>query len=77
MSKHIEMIISYTVDGEDFQYSDNHGVLIRCANCKWFQCNVGHDGNLAPGVDMYECRHWCGGCDPTDFCSYAERRADG
>lgn len=33
--KHIEMIIDYIVDGEDFQYNDNHGVLIRCRDCKY------------------------------------------
>ena len=47
---------------------------IRCAECKWFQCNMRQDGYLPKGVDEFECRHWCGYCDPTDFCSYAERR---
>lgn len=49
---------------------------IRCAECKWFQCNMRQDGYLPKGVDEFECRHWCGYCDPTDFCSYAERRTD-
>ena len=35
MSKHVEMIIDYTVNGDDFQYNDNHGVLIRCGNCRY------------------------------------------
>ena len=48
--------------------------IIRCAECKWFQCNMRQDGYLPKGVDEFECRHWCGYCDPTDFCSYAERR---
>ena len=47
--------------------------IIRCAECKWFQCNMRPDGTLPKGVDEFECRHWCGGCDPVDFCSYAER----
>lgn len=47
---------------------------IRCAECKWFQCNMRQDGYLPKGVDEFECRHWRGYCDPTDFCSYAERR---
>jgi len=51
--------------------------IIRCAECKWFQCNMRQDGYLPKGVDEFECRHWCGYCDPTDFCSYAERRTDG
>lgn len=33
--KHIEMIIDYVTDGTDFQYNDNHGVLIRCGNCRY------------------------------------------
>lgn len=32
--KHIEMIIDYITDGTDFQYNDNHGVLVRCKDCK-------------------------------------------
>jgi hypothetical protein len=48
--------------------------IIHCADCKWFQCNMRPDGYLPKGVEEYECRHWCGWCDPVDFCSYAERR---
>lgn len=33
--KHIEMIIDYITDGTDFQYNDNHGVLVRCKDCKF------------------------------------------
>ena len=50
--------------------------IIHCADCKWFQCNMRPDGYLPKGVEEYECRHWCGWCDPVDFCSYAERRTD-
>ena len=48
--------------------------IVRCVECKWFQCNMQLDGYLPKGVDEFECRHWCGSCDPTDFCSYAERK---
>ena len=48
--------------------------IIRCGDCKWFQCNMRPDGYLPKGVEEFECRHWCGTCDPTDFCSYGERR---
>lgn len=51
--------------------------IVRCGECKWFQCNMSPDGYLPQGVDEFECRHWCGSCDPTDFCSYAERRTNG
>ena len=50
--------------------------IIRCGECKWFQCNMRMDGYLPKGVDEFECRHWCGSCDPVDFCSHAERRTD-
>lgn len=48
--------------------------VIRCAECKWFQCNMRMDGYLPKGVDEFECRHWCGSCDPVDYCSYGERK---
>lgn len=48
--------------------------VVRCAECKWFQCNMSMDGYLPKGVDEFECRHWCGSCDPVDFCSYGERK---
>ena len=47
---------------------------IHCAECKFFQCNMSGDGYLAKGVPEFECRHWCGEVDPTDYCSFAERR---
>ena len=50
--------------------------IIRCAECKWFQCNMRPDGILPKGVEEFECRHWCGWCDPVDFCSYAERKQE-
>lgn len=68
MSKHVEMIIDYTVVGEDYQYNDNHGVLTRCVDCKYFrtdfyepQCELGsfESGLIDP--------------KPNDYCSRAER----
>ena len=53
--------------------SENVVEVVRCENCKWFQCNMSRDGVLPRGVPEYECRHWCGECDPTDYCSYGER----
>ena len=43
--------------------------VVRCADCKWMQYNMRGDGYLPEGVPEYECRHWCGEVDPTDFCS--------
>ena len=47
--------------------------VVRCADCKWIQNNMRQDGYLPKGVSEWECRHWCGACDPTDFCSYGAR----
>lgn len=38
--KHVEMIIEYItggVNGADYQYNDNHGILTRCKDCKFWQ----------------------------------------
>lgn len=32
-TKHVEMIVDYLVDGDDYMYSDNRGVLVRCRDC--------------------------------------------
>ena len=67
---HVEMIIDYTTDGTDYQYNDNHGILIRCRDCaKWH-------------INCMSCagRH---GCDvmsdytePDFYCGYAVRRTE-
>lgn len=54
--------------------------IVRCGECKHFQCNMRFDGSVPKGADAYECRRGCGGCDPMDYCCYgerAERRTDG
>ena len=68
MSKNVEMIIDYTVVGEDHQYNDNHGLLTRCVDCKYFrtdfdvpQCELG--GLVSGLIDP----------NPDDYCSRAER----
>lgn len=33
---HVEIIIDYAIDGTDFQYSDNHGILVRCRDCEYY-----------------------------------------
>lgn len=47
--------------------------IIYCHECIHFQCNMRFDGFVPKGADAYECRHWCGGCDPMDYCSCGER----
>ena len=65
----LRLAINRVIDTMEGEWID----LIHCADCKWFQCNMPPDGMLPKGVDEYECRHWCGSCDPFDFCSYGER----
>ena len=69
MSKYVEMIISYIVDGDDFQYNDNHGVLIRCKDCKYYVPDMGccdHIGGITYAESVKE----------LDFCSKAEKREE-
>lgn len=64
--KHIEMIIDYVVDGDDFQYNDNHGVLTRCKDCVNFEPIM---------EDIAYCKNgkYTKFTSPDDFCSKAER----
>ena len=64
--KHVEMIIDYVVDGDDFQYSDNHGVLIRCKDCAH---NNAHSDSGNANCELYY-----GMTDQMGFCHMGERR---
>lgn len=50
--------------------------VVRCCDCKHFQVNVSPSGYLPQGVPEWECRYWCRPNDPTDFCSYGEKREE-
>ena len=50
--------------------------VVLCCDCKHFQVNVSPSGYLPQGVPEWECRHWCRPTDPTDFCSYGEKREE-
>lgn len=50
--------------------------VVLCQDCKHFQVNVSPSGYLPQGVPEWECRHWCRPTDPTDFCSYGEKREE-
>lgn len=69
MSKHVEEIIEYIMDGEDFQYFDNHGSLVRCKDCT--HCADDWNGNQP----MFTCELGrCGeSVQPNDYCSYGKR----
>ena len=64
--KHVEMIVDYVVVGEDFQYSDNHGILTRCRDCKHHHYE---NGNI-PYCDRIDYGY---GFNDDDYCSKAER----
>ena len=74
MSKHVEMIIDYIVDGDDFQYNDNHGLLIRCKDCKYlgeFAHYILHEKDK---VERYYCKIYSGYfVDLYDYCSKGVR----
>ncbi len=50
--------------------------VVMCCDCKHFQVNVSPSGYLPQGVPEWECRHWLRPTDPTDFCSYGEKREE-
>lgn len=67
MSQKIEMIISYTTDGSDYQYHDNHGVLTRCKDCSYFGEHEYWEGfaTFCNKLDMQ--------VSDSDYCSFAVR----
>ena len=60
---------------QNFPAADVRPVVL-CCDCKHFQINVSPSGYLPQGVPEGECRHWCRPTDPTDFCSYGEKREE-
>lgn len=75
--KHVEMIVEYLTDGDDFQYFDNHGTITRCRDCIHYSENKSnYEEDELP---VSECmsfdsprRHSI--VYGEDYCSYAERR---
>lgn len=63
--KRVEMIEEYLHDenGGDYIWHDNHGILVRCKDCKHY------DGRPCGIVDWWNAEN--------DYCSRAERRKDG
>lgn len=66
---HVEMIIDYITDGTDFQYSDNHGILTRCRECRHWYTGDGY--NHENGAQCELMHMWMG---PDDYCSYGRRK---
>lgn len=63
--KHVEMIIDYTTDGTDFQYNDNHGILVRCIDCHWYASDRGKCLNYRSQLN--------GEVVAIDYCSRGEK----
>ena len=61
----VEFIESYWTGGElgsDYQWNDNHGELIRCKDCKWYDEQISMCDNC--GLPR----------EQTFFCADGERR---
>ena len=70
----VEFIESYIKVGNDYQWNDNHGELIRCKDCTMFKDSTGHcinprftslENNPVPIV-----REWF-------YCADGKRKTDG
>ena len=71
MAKHVEMINEYLVedDSYDFEFFDNHGLLIRCKDCKHYsQGSLNFNGR---------CK-WHGGFEPDEdwYCADGEKNEE-
>lgn len=71
MNRRIEFIESYRKVGNDYQWSDNHGELVRCKECKHYRdCDLEHP-------DCGWCRRLiCGTVAPDFYCADGEREED-
>ena len=80
MPRKVEFIESYIKVGNDYQWNDNHGELIRCKDCKhqvkeWRTDNRLKDkGYMVCGCDVVgdACGYWALLGQDEDFCSMAE-----
>lgn len=72
IKKHVEMIDDYIIDtespyGMDYQYNDNHGLLIRCCDCK----NSRLSETVVNGKKLY-CPTFCGMVADDFFCGFGK-----
>lgn len=66
MNRKVEFIESYIKVGNDYQWNDNHGELIRCKDCKYYRADAGVCIGFGDGHYVME----------EDFCSNAEREEE-
>ena len=62
MTEKVYMLNSYIMDGDSFLFNDNHGVVVRCDDCRYHDMRM-HRCTLNPG-------EWYG----TEFCSKGQRK---
>ena len=74
--KKVEFIESYVKCGNDYQWNDNHGELIRCKDCMHNVANKKKDPldtTDYSGADIVCDYFMTDGQEPEDFCSHAKR----
>ena len=64
MKRKVEFIESYIKIGNDYQWNDNHGELIRCKDCKYRDEDTANCTRFRK--DWY--------VQSNSFCSWAERK---
>ena len=80
----VEFIESYWTGGEcgsDYKWNDNHGELVRCKDCKYFEIKdfwgEFNGISILGASDQPTCTKW-GGVDcktsPDGYCFIADRR---
>ena len=71
----VEFIESYIRVGNDYQWNDNHGELIRCKDCKWYDTRfvVCHNPRFGDGWANYQPPK----VREDFFCNDGERKTDG
>ena len=68
--KRVELIETYLKIGNDYQWFDNHGELIRCRNCKhWWK-----EKGLCTHPNTMDGNICCLECKADFFCGYAEKK---
>lgn len=68
MKQKIEFIESYIKRGNDYQWNDNHGELIRCEECRHSQEST---AGLLCGLYVFPLQK-----SPRGYCDRGERKED-
>lgn len=63
----VEFIESYRKVGNDYQWNDNHGEIVRCKNCTYWK-------KLTEGTG--KCMNFYIMCESNFYCADGERKED-